>query len=141
MLSLLNDKIFVSFEIRNVFKYQIYHYMKANVSYIISLPYEPVNEIVIDLRDLLRKPLVLSPEKTEKLTQEGAGDKLLISSVTVKQFLLHPLTDPLPILEVLINNPFNLRAIKPLYRDHCGEMMDMNQCLQIIQRSSCSQDV
>ena len=115
--------------------------MQIHVSYIISSPYEPVYEVVIDLRDLLREPLVLSPEKTEKLTQKRAGDKLLISSVTVKQFLLHPLTDPLPILEVLIDNPFNLRAIETLYRDHCGEMMDMNQCLKIIQRPRCSQDV
>ena len=137
MLSLLNDKIFVSFKIRNVHCTN----MQIHVSYIISSPYEPVYEVIIDLRDLLREPLVLSPEKTEKLTQKRAGDKLLVSSVTVKQFLLHPLTDPLPILEMLIDNPFNLRAIETLYRDHCGEMMDMNQRLKIIQRPRGSQDV
>ena len=64
MLSLLNDKIFVSFEIRNVHCTN----MQIHVSYIISSPYEPVYEVIIDLRDLLREPLVLSPEKTEKLT-------------------------------------------------------------------------
>ena len=87
---------------------------------------KPVYEVVVDLCDLFWEPLVLSPEKTEQLAQEGTGDQLLIGSVAVKQLLLHPLPDPLSVLEMLVDNSFDLRAIKPLYRDHCGEMSDKN---------------
>ena len=89
-------------------------------------PNKPVYKVVVDLCDFFWEPLVLSPEETEQLAQEGTGDQLLIGSVAVKQLLLHPLPDPLSVLEVLVDNSFNLLAIKTLYRDHCGEMCDKN---------------